>query len=313
MITLSCTNCKTTLNIDEAFAGGVCRCQHCGAIQTVPSRLKNTAGAPAGASKTLYRNKPRAGVGTGLDELAEVVASSGSLTGSGLRSSARTSAPEALEATAARAGLKHPWVWLIGAGVVGVVLVIGGLMLLLGRGGGAARESDGSFAGVPLQGETIVYVIDRGASNQGVFGNVVQAVFQSLASLGPERRFQIIFWNNGEDLAYPAIQPALASTQNILSAQRALSDTAAYGASDVTSAIQKAAGARPDQVILVTAKGDDLDAQFSRTVLEALAGTRAQVLTFSIGEESDVLRELASKTGGSYHVLSPARLRTFGR
>jgi hypothetical protein len=50
MISLTCTNCQTTLSIDDAFAGGVCRCQHCGTIQTVPVRRKsNGAATPAAA------------------------------------------------------------------------------------------------------------------------------------------------------------------------------------------------------------------------------------------------------------------------
>ena len=100
MISISCTSCKTVLTIDDAFAGGVCRCQHCGTIQTVPSRLKDTGqsgsgvvAAAAAKSKALYRNEARADLGgTGLDELAEIVASSG-LAGSGL--SAKASAPRA--------------------------------------------------------------------------------------------------------------------------------------------------------------------------------------------------------------------------
>ena len=35
MISLPCSHCQKTLEVDEAFAGGVCRCQHCGTIQTV--------------------------------------------------------------------------------------------------------------------------------------------------------------------------------------------------------------------------------------------------------------------------------------
>src|ERR671913_500563 len=91
MISITCTNCQTQLSIDDAFAGGVCRCQHCGTIQTVPSKKKAGAGATAAGlgvktPKTLYAKRVRdASVGTGLDELAEVVTSSG-LTSSGLSS-----------------------------------------------------------------------------------------------------------------------------------------------------------------------------------------------------------------------------------
>src|SRR4030095_1031460 len=93
MISITCTNCQTLLSIDDAFAGGVCRCQHCGTIQTVPSKKKDGPGGTAAGlgvktPKTLYQKRVRdASVGRGLDELAEVVTSSG-LAGSGLSSRA---------------------------------------------------------------------------------------------------------------------------------------------------------------------------------------------------------------------------------
>src|SRR3954447_26445179 len=96
MIAINCTQCKQRLQMDDAFAGGVCRCQFCGTIQTVPSKAKLKSGTSSSSSssssksssaKPLYRRgdkteKPPAGVaakpaGTGLDELAEIVASSG--------------------------------------------------------------------------------------------------------------------------------------------------------------------------------------------------------------------------------------------
>src|SRR5436305_9522165 len=97
MIRITCTNCKAQLSIDEAFAGGVCRCQYCGTIQTVPKHMKQGVEAATpdaskkpgnGAPKTLYRDKIRVGsdAGSGLDAIAEIVASSG-LSGSGLQSS----------------------------------------------------------------------------------------------------------------------------------------------------------------------------------------------------------------------------------
>src|SRR3954465_1249324 len=76
MISLTCTSCQTTLSIDDAFAGGVCRCQHCGTIQTVPVRLKRAAA-----------NTP----GTGPDEPAGNHSSAGT-SGGGSRA-VRAAAP----------------------------------------------------------------------------------------------------------------------------------------------------------------------------------------------------------------------------
>ena len=80
MIRISCTNCKTVLSIDDAFAGGVCRCQHCGTIQTVPISAKDptaasVAGQSMGGSRVLAP-KPSSPA-SGLEELAGIVVSSG--------------------------------------------------------------------------------------------------------------------------------------------------------------------------------------------------------------------------------------------
>lgn len=63
MISLTCTSCNRSLEIDDAFAGGVCRCQFCGTIQTVPANLKTTGrpATPVGGAgtpqKALYQRK----------------------------------------------------------------------------------------------------------------------------------------------------------------------------------------------------------------------------------------------------------------
>src|SRR5437763_131360 len=151
MIRINCTNCKAQLSIDEAFAGGACRCQYCGTIQTVPKHMKGgvAAGeAPAvkkaagnGGPKSLYRNKRArgdVGLSSGLDAIADIVASSG-LSGSGLTSnlggrrdpaggSRRLEAPPPPER-------RNVVPLLIGAGVL-IVLLVGMVIGLLMRGGG---------------------------------------------------------------------------------------------------------------------------------------------------------------------------------
>jgi hypothetical protein len=63
LITLPCNHCQKTLTLDEAFAGGVCRCQHCGSIQTVPANLKKggRGGRSGPPAKTLHTPKSRTG------------------------------------------------------------------------------------------------------------------------------------------------------------------------------------------------------------------------------------------------------------
>jgi Tfp pilus assembly protein FimV len=82
MIRLNCTNCKAQLSIDDAFAGGVCRCQYCGTIQTVPKHLKSAADSSGSVAlktgtKPSKKSHGDPNVSSGLDALANAVAGSG--------------------------------------------------------------------------------------------------------------------------------------------------------------------------------------------------------------------------------------------
>src|SRR5437588_11849598 len=106
MISLTCTNCQAELEMDDAFAGGVCRCQHCGTIQTVPAK---SAGATA-SSKALYQkaaasSESTAGGLAGLD-----LGSSGSGLSSGGFASAPAQPAHALRADVPRLQPAEPHV-----------------------------------------------------------------------------------------------------------------------------------------------------------------------------------------------------------
>ena len=114
MISLTCTSCKRSLEIDDAFAGGVCRCQFCGTIQTVPANLKQ-GGRPAtpvgkspGTQKTLYEKQAaataRGATSTGVPpEMAPTLA-------------ATPRAPRAAQPVAESPSARKN-TWLIGLGV----------------------------------------------------------------------------------------------------------------------------------------------------------------------------------------------------
>src|SRR2546423_4609786 len=108
MITVICTRCRAQLEMDDAFAGGVCRCQHCGTIQTVPSMSKikrqmaptAVAPGPIGPAVPSATPQPQASgngiqppADDGLDVLAEAVASSSGLGRGALRAGNVTTAP----------------------------------------------------------------------------------------------------------------------------------------------------------------------------------------------------------------------------
>jgi hypothetical protein len=282
MIQINCTNCKALLQIDEAFAGGVCRCRHCGTIQTVPKHLKNANGEAAEsvaaaaateavgsgkAAKTLYQKKRSvsdpggAGSGTGLDDLAGIVASSG-------LASIRLQQKKEKEAAASSAGapvtLPKNKALLLGGVAGGVIALLLGIIIYMavrdkpdgggggggtgggtdamqtnngngGGGGGTLASNTGGnsnppplvvpkkeppdFLGQPLNERSVAFVLDRGAASQteGRLDLMKQALLHSLRTLGPDRKFAVVFWyiEGSKPMQFPPSGLKAATPENI--------------------------------------------------------------------------------------------------
>jgi hypothetical protein len=348
MISISCTNCKALLTIDEAFAGGVCRCQHCGTIQTVPTAAgKGGAGTNIGSAvsgQSLGGSKiiatKQATSGTGLDELADIVASSG-LAGSGL--SSRRLSRSSTVGTAGQAGGAAPvkakmLPVAIGGAAVGAV-VVGLVLFFVLRGAspsdvtstgdnsaGALSGGDGSsnaaasrgpsFAGVAVDGNNIAYVLDCGSGTREVFELLKMATLRSIASLGPNRKFQVLFWANGQDppQVFPATGLTYATDKKIDELRVFFDGMAAYGATDAAPALEKAYSQSPDAVVLATGKGPDLSEEFFKGVTMALRGPKIRTYTFAVGEGgSEVLKKVADSTNAEYRQVSPSQLNAMVR
>ena len=343
MIRISCTNCREVLTIDDAFAGGVCRCQHCGTIQTVPAA--SAAGGVAAGGPNLGGSRASGngsvaggnvyGSGTGLDELAGAVASSGLSSRRLLRPDG---SPLPAAGPASPLGLVHGRKSLvplfIAAGVV-IVLLLGVIVYLATRPTAPTGTPPGprpagpvavapvaaaNFCGTPLTGETVVYVLDRGAATQDIFPALKSAALRSAASLGSDHHFQIVFWpGGGEDVpAYPLTGTAYATKENVDAARHALDDVSAYGQTDAKPALTLALSQHPDVVVLATAKGWELEDAWAKDVL-ALRGTApARFDTFSLGGNTPApeggptpaLKTVADRTGGVYAVVSNDQLGT---
>jgi hypothetical protein len=325
MIRISCTNCKTVLSIDDAFAGGVCRCQHCGTIQTVPANARETTavGAPGqsmGGSKSLFQT----GSGTGstdLDELSAAVVSSG-LTSSRLK---RSDKP----AGESRGSNLMP---VIVAGGVLIAILVVVIIYLMTRGsapvkgptagdstvatqtpGGTPVATNGpNFCGTPLTGTTVIYLLDCGQASQGCLGDVKDATIKSARTLGSDRKFAILFWNNGTDGAYPDGTTTFATKESVDAAEKATDTVFANGQSDVKIAFEKAIALHPDEIILATGKGWDLDNAWLDAILAIRGSSPVKIHTFNVdlgGDGSSApLKRLAEKTGGTYHDLTKQQL-----
>jgi hypothetical protein len=326
MIRIACTNCKTVLTIDDAFAGGVCRCQHCGTIQTVPGKKSSAPGQSVSAAKAIYRGSKPDGSGTGLEELAEIVASSG-LSGSGLTSRRLTKTP----ASAPPPLPKNLVPIFIAVGAVILLLVVIIIWLLMHR--GPASSNEGTFAtpaaahqpatiepnicGINLNAASVVYLLDRGSATQEYFAALKDATLKSAASLGSNRKFQIIFWNNGPEgtdpVAFPQDSSAYATPDSITAAQKAIDDVSASGASDAKPAMVKALAVQPEVIVIATAKGYSLDDAWVQSIMELRGPLPVKIDILSLGADTTnpVLKSLADKTGGEYRDVTATDLRFF--
>lgn len=337
MITLTCTKCRATLTIDDAFAGGVCRCQHCGTIQTVP-RLRD-AGAPSsgavaqavhGSARTLYQGKrstAQAPTGSGLDELGEIIASSG-------LSSSRLRQPPSRPGAAARperARIKVSPVLAGGLAAALVVLLAVALLLLRPDAETAGERSALSgptssepvvaaptgphFVGMPLEGQTVIYVLDRGSATADAFGYLKDATFRSLETLGSDRAFQIIFWDNGSVAAYPLTAPLPATPSNIAAARKRLVEVYPGGHTEAQPALAQAMRAKPTDIIIGTAKGWDLDETFVQMIRNVTAGSSVRIHTVAIGgkDVAGPLEAVAREFGGQFRAVTTPELRIAAR
>ena len=339
MIRMSCTDCDAVLEIDDAFAGGVCRCKHCGTIQTVPKEMTRAATPMAAGVKGVKaaEEKPKAlvhqttvaTVAGALDELAHVVASSG-LAG------AHHVHREAHRGSAKGNGRKI--VVLMGVGAVVLVLLGAAVtywVMRSGRGNGGGQQNGAaevvgkaaepkkvvsgvaavkgpSFMGVALKGPSVVYVLDRGQGTVETFDSMKAAAISSAASLGVERQFAVIFWETDKIIAWPGEGLRAATERNVNECRGAVTDVYCLGQSKVGPALEKAIAQNPAEIVLATGKGG-LDEQFVNAVMAARKSGSVKIHTFCLGDGGSVeaMKAVATKTGGEFRAIGTGKLREF--
>lgn len=332
MIQITCANCKNSLEVDDAFAGGVCRCQYCGTIQTVPkpggrprapgAPVAQAAGVNHDEPKALYQVKSRTGLSSapsGLEELAEVVHSSG-LSGSGLLNRSRT-APYAAPVQPKQSNR----MMIYAASGVVALLVILALVFLLPRSSktnnSSASGSDApapnvptspQFAGIDVTGDKVIYVVDRGDATVAYFNDLKSAISNSVKSLGPDRRFAVMLWSNGADSFYPRTGTAYATGEEVNQLRTWFDDVSTGRSTSVESAMTAALAQNPSDIFLVTAKADQLEGfGFDTDVLKLWNKKPIKIHGVSLGSTpvpQDPLKKIALETQGKFVFLKRSDL-----
>ncbi len=313
--------------MDDAFAGGVCRCQHCGTIQTVPSHLKPDAGravkTDAAGQKALYKSRRADGLpGTGLDDLATAVQSSGLSGLTGLTSSGLRHARKPAGVSPAPSPRRNTIV-LISA--IAAALVLGIIITLIAVSGGkktegaagtdsagepaepgvvaAVPEKDGpnSIAGIKL-GASVAYVVDRGSGSQNVFGAMQLAVKNSIAGLDSKTRFQVVYWRAGGEVVAIPPSPKTPDPDVIQSTSQKMDDLGAFGASDLIPSLNEALAGKAQDVVIMTGKDEvpgDTFTKANNTLKARKSNARVHVISYRAGSAS-IWRQLSDATGGRF-------------
>ena len=75
--------------------------------------------------------------------------------------------------------------------------------------------SSGSICGISLEGESVIYIVDRAGCTVEGFGQILDACYASILSLGEQRKFGLAVWNDAQELAYPTGDLAMASAASV--------------------------------------------------------------------------------------------------
>jgi hypothetical protein len=355
MIEINCTNCKTLLEIDDAFAGGVCRCRHCGTIQTVPKRLKNSGSHAAmsesavgsGSSPTALKKPPLdlGASGTGLDDLAGIVASSGLASSRLLRNKPKTPAKPA-------PAKDNRTVIIISAAGVLIAILLGIIIFMAVHDSGSNSQSAGvgapntgtvtndhprpnpiantgnptvtpvsqgpSFLGQSLNEKSVAYVLDHGSASKDErrLELLKGALLKSVKSLGPDRQFAVIFWrvDEGKVEAFPEEGLRSATTENINELSHFLDYISGYGQTNAPASTEKAFKTGAEAVVIVPIK-TFIEPGTHTAIVKSRGHSNANVYCFTLAQPdiAESFRKVANDTNGVYRDISMEQLRAAGQ
>jgi len=264
--------------------------------------------------------------GTGLEELAQIVASSG-LAGTGLRASHLRKPPPA-----PASNLKL--YLFVGGGVLAVLVIVLVVVLIMRSGSDYSNQADGNsnpqqvrtdnanpilqppqspnYMGLQLSGPSVIYLLDRGSGTLETFDYMKRGAIKSIASLGAGTKFQIIFWETDSLIEFPQGAMRYATAENVAATDEAIKDVYAFSQSTIEKAFAKALAQNPAEIVMVTGKYG-LDDEFVNSVMSLRKTSPVKIHTLALGKSGspDALRKLAEKAGGHFKEVSGQALAEY--
>jgi len=303
-ILIRCSHCQKKLSVDEAFAGSLCRCIHCGALSEVPAAQgRDSAARPARPASPGLSVRPTAPPPEPTSAAREVEQAS----------DGRLIAPTVAVAEAKFRGMLA--LLFLAAGVLLIAAAVWALIVVMNPPTVtpppetpppelvSAKDRPHCF-GVTLTRDRIVYCVDCGSGMGRFYDYLVSAMPYSINSLKPDQQAGAVIWAEGSPRTLDP-QPADASGKKAL--KEFLAAQAPSGATDPKTAIEAALAMKPGIVMVISPKEIIDDA-----VINALADKARQagvvIHTFAIEYDSEPLKALAEKTDGEYKLITIVNL-----
>jgi len=296
---IRCQQCRKSISIDEAFAGGFCRCPYCKAITKVSGRAR---GKPATAERPEMPGPAQPAEGEPQEALP--VANPANVRGlvalviSGLLVLLAVSAVTA-------------YFWLIRPG--GQAPADGPARHAPGRQAQSDLEEQTNpflrqgvrVAGMEFQ-PPVVYLLDSSWSMSDFLDPAAAVVRYSIRSLGPQQKFNVMVARE-DGLALLSEGWLSGGDEGDARAGEFFRKYLPAGAAELGSGLSRALAARPKTVVLLAAKA----LQEPGPLIEQARAQNTAILTVSLGaypEVSEQFSELARQTGGDCAEFSLGRL-----
>ena len=302
-IKIRCSDCRKKISIDEAFAGGMCRCPYCKAIVYVPEESGDAAVAARPAAPGSRPAEPGESPETPQGAEGEAAAEAGAEPAPVVdHEHIPMARPVKIQGVITIVLLALLLV-MVGLGVAMALLYIpsGPLDVDVPDEGMPVNplsvvKGAPAVAGLKLQASPVIYILDGGSSMRDVFDGVRVMVGNSVASLGAKNQFTAVLCREDEDKFMGAAY-ANGGEEGKKALHAFLDLVVPTGASDIPRAL-KAAVERKCKVIVLVARKTVDDAA------EIAAQAKAQgivINTISVDGDSEVnasMKALAAAGGG---------------
>jgi len=294
---IRCTECRKKVSIDNAFAGGVCRCPYCRALVFVADDSGPTEDPHRPASPMERPTTP--------EELKAVAESRG-------QKDIPLADPVKLQGI----------VTLVMIGVL-VAMVVGGIVLLLtsgdnGAGDGGPKNGSGSDSGqgplvdpfrkgMALRGSwvagnvtiesPVIYIIDGGDAMRDLFDFALVMIRVSVGSLSEKDMFTVLLCKDigGQDAFMDETGYRTGTNEEIV--EKFLGKYTCKGLTDLNRSIAAAVARQPKTIVLLSGKPV---ANVAETAKLAKA-KNIRIMAIAMGDRPDVkktMADLARATGG---------------